>query len=1274
MAYKRSYKPYSSLFKHFYLTKWSGLFWQTLALDIIWPLTFLSILIVRINPLNWQIKYEILGHILPQLLLYAIFGPFVSSILYLQKNQSCKLRANLCASNTMNRYTYQIATLLSVASIFSIIGALFSIISILPPYAYVYYCFTFPLQLSVLSGFLIGVFRNDKLRWFSVILLWSQSHIVFNPGSSMTSLSVCQASSVLITFLNINPFLSLKYVLGPLREQSSKFDAINDKVVNCNPIFMIYTYSFIISLLLFVTTLFVEINFSRYFMPANGQKKQRIPKFKPASPEFFPVETSKSEEAIFISDACKSNHLSYYLKNVDLTIPRGQIVAVCGQSGCGKSTLLSAIANRVTLDQGTVAIKKLNGDNYASVGYCPQTSEYDPRLTVRQNLELFGYLKSNEVSENGDSPGDEVEKVLKELNIIDKQDLYPDELDKCELRFYSIALAFVGRNDIVLLDEPTDGLSPSNKKLVWSLIQKRHKENRDACIIFSTKDLDEVDCVANKMALLEKGSLYAFAPVYYMKQHLGFGYNLTFEFDKKGDDNEEERAEQITDALLLVRIYFENARIVPIFNRTNFTIGLHSSFYKDEVKSRLLKLLDELSKKNGKNKKQLKYSINTANNFNYMLKEIFERNYTSDKTTNNQEIYITKYQCTEKKVTSSSSNVFTLLSKSMYYLSFKVKLIIFWAIMLRYCPTFEGPLISALIHNSPLFVAVSMLYSHSKFKDILLDRLFVAKGFTSRQLTIFCFIETTISWIIVFLCISWFKKLGSDLFVTILFLISTGLFTELIASNLTKYPNQPTNETTNHEMSKRFLIHLHGSPFWILIILDRLGAMTPNFHIINYIISEPNKIQLSALLPTALYMNYIKFNSEYNLTRTLKYCGYFTMQILLYSLLIEIANRENINILYCLKNYLKLLSSKVYTIVTGKGNNDDKHIFNLEVKEPPSEVIVNQEDNSSNKNQKKLQVELKKINSRPALEDISFEANENITIGILGPIGSGKTTLLSLIAGFIRQESGSLVTTYNDGDIGFGPDLRNTRNKCSPLSISLIISQLRGCNYNTEDIEDFFRRYEVSYHSYKSQLDSLPVNLKSKLSYLFACLANPNLVIIDEPANSKSMVLLSQLRLDKNLIIASNDWKLIEQLSDKILIISKGKLVADGSLHSLVESSYESNSKVIIKVRAFFQPNSDYKSDRDELMQCLLDKFNDVANVSLINNDGILSPRVCDVHLVGDQNNTYDSSSLTHLNVFKVLQDFKEKKYQALVYCVSDINLADIYDLKTTHINNNESL
>lgn len=196
------------------------------------------------------------------------------------------------------------------------------------------------------------------------------------------------------------------------------------------------------------------------------------------------------------------------VRDLSFCVRRGELFAFLGVNGAGKSTTISILCGQLEKDSGEVLVDGVNIDEDAdaprrTLGVVFQNSVLDKPLTVRQNLEsraaLYGIV------------GKAFQKRLEELSaLLDFSDLLDRTVGKLsggQRRRIDIARALLHSPRILILDEPTTGLDPQTRQLLWQVISTlRHDEG---LTVFLTTHYMEEAAEADYVVILDAGSIVA---------------------------------------------------------------------------------------------------------------------------------------------------------------------------------------------------------------------------------------------------------------------------------------------------------------------------------------------------------------------------------------------------------------------------------------------------------------------------------------------------------------------------------------------------------------------------------------------------------------------------------------------------------------------------------------------------------------------------------------------------------------------------------------------
>ncbi|MBU1343842.1 MAG: ATP-binding cassette domain-containing protein, partial [Proteobacteria bacterium] len=209
-------------------------------------------------------------------------------------------------------------------------------------------------------------------------------------------------------------------------------------------------------------------------------------------------------------EVAKSFGTHRVLKGINLSIYKGEIIAIIGKSGTGKSVLLKHIIGLVQQDSGQILIEgeplhKLPAQKIQSfqkeLSYMFQENALFDFLNIYDNIAL-------PLVENSKFPKAQVkEKVLsriEQLSLTGTQEKFPAQLSGGMRKRVALARALVTDPKIVLFDEPTTGLDPVRKKTVHSMIQEYQEKFGFTAVIVS-HDIPEIFNVAQRIAMIDDG-------------------------------------------------------------------------------------------------------------------------------------------------------------------------------------------------------------------------------------------------------------------------------------------------------------------------------------------------------------------------------------------------------------------------------------------------------------------------------------------------------------------------------------------------------------------------------------------------------------------------------------------------------------------------------------------------------------------------------------------------------------------------------------------------
>ncbi len=215
--------------------------------------------------------------------------------------------------------------------------------------------------------------------------------------------------------------------------------------------------------------------------------------------------------------------------NASLTLERGQIFALLGPNGAGKTTTLRMLAGLIQPSSGSVTVndqvisRHTAASARAHVGFLTEAPGLWDRLTVRQNLRVYARLHGMPDAERA------VDDTMALFGIADRGRQLAAELSKGLKQRVALARTLLHKPDVVLLDEPTSGLDPESARDVRELVIALR--NNGCAVLLSTHNLDEVDRVADRVAVLRTRIIALDTPAALRARLFGSRLRMTFSED-----------------------------------------------------------------------------------------------------------------------------------------------------------------------------------------------------------------------------------------------------------------------------------------------------------------------------------------------------------------------------------------------------------------------------------------------------------------------------------------------------------------------------------------------------------------------------------------------------------------------------------------------------------------------------------------------------------------------------------------------------------------------
>ena len=215
-----------------------------------------------------------------------------------------------------------------------------------------------------------------------------------------------------------------------------------------------------------------------------------------------------SEELIVARGLTKKFGDFTAVDGIDFTVKRGESFGLLGPNGAGKSTTMRIIGATSQRTGGEISIlgkdpEKFGPQIRAHLGVIPQKDNLDEQLTVTQNLYIYGryFGLSNKFIKG------KIEELLEFAQLEEKRDAKVDSLSGGMKRRLTIARALVSEPDILMLDEPTTGLDPQARHILWDRLF-RLKE-KGVTLVITTHFMDEAEQLCERLIVIDRGKIMA---------------------------------------------------------------------------------------------------------------------------------------------------------------------------------------------------------------------------------------------------------------------------------------------------------------------------------------------------------------------------------------------------------------------------------------------------------------------------------------------------------------------------------------------------------------------------------------------------------------------------------------------------------------------------------------------------------------------------------------------------------------------------------------------
>jgi len=237
-----------------------------------------------------------------------------------------------------------------------------------------------------------------------------------------------------------------------------------------------------------------------------------------------------------------------------------------------------------------------------------------------------------------------------------------------------------------------------------------------------------------------------------------------------------------------------------------------------------------------------------------------------------------------------------------------------------------------------------------------------------------------------------------------------------------------------------------------------------------------------------------------------------------------------------------------------------------------------------------------------AVDHIDFEINEGEILGFLGPNGAGKTTTLKVITCFLSPTDGNIFVEDKNVQedsreirkiIGYLPENNPLYSEMTVFDYLKFIAEIREITNFKSRLREVIERCGL-HGVVEKPINTLSKGYKQRVGIAQAIIHDPKILILDEPTSgldpnqiAEIRELIKELGKEKTLIISSHILQEVQAVCDRIVIIHKGKIVADGSTEEL-KSSFQNKTKLVLELIA-----------REEEIHSIKENIEDISLLSI---------------------------------------------------------------------------
>lgn len=212
------------------------------------------------------------------------------------------------------------------------------------------------------------------------------------------------------------------------------------------------------------------------------------------------------DRVIQVENLAKSYGKVKAVADLSFNVCKGEIFGFLGPNGAGKTTTLSILEGLQKADSGQVTVLGLDIRTQTKavkqrIGVQLQSTSLLPDLTVFEQVQLFGRLYGRPLQPH------EIKQLLQLVGLEGKTADFPDKLSGGQQQRLSLALALINQPELIFLDEPTTGLDPQSRHVLWDIIRQLRDQGKT--IVLTTHYMEEAETLCDRIGIIDHGRLVA---------------------------------------------------------------------------------------------------------------------------------------------------------------------------------------------------------------------------------------------------------------------------------------------------------------------------------------------------------------------------------------------------------------------------------------------------------------------------------------------------------------------------------------------------------------------------------------------------------------------------------------------------------------------------------------------------------------------------------------------------------------------------------------------